>query len=447
MHKFKKLMHLIRDRFMQLSSISFYGFKALDRIAEVQFSKSQTSIIFGGNGSGKTTFLKLINAALSKNEVELTKNKVVHISISYYDEDDDSEHLVSIPSIYEIEDSPLKWRYDWTAFDDSKLCSIRSLSLGVDRGVALQTEVHPGDIYRFLVERGKLEITRQRMTNIADELADYLKLQSTVRRRNRVRRSELQLERDHALLNTINTSHIEDLLVERYDAAKDYASHQIQNALFETLAIAIDTDANKSAATQFPSDLGEQIVAGKNRIIEALEEGGENNFKSRIIRALVNVSTPKDVAPVIENPILSQLIWNMIKELKVEKQLLYSINVLVDTLNYFLGEGKEIVINGQGVKVEYEGDLFSIDSLSSGERQLFTFLSLVVIDGRDRDILLIDEPEISLNATWQRKLVKLLEELAPRTQIILASHSPIVAKGQPSSLVELKPRKLTQNDL
>lgn len=430
---------------MQLRSIAFYGFKAVGRLAEVQFSDSQTSIIYGGNGSGKTTFLKLINAVLSKNEVELTKNKVVHISVTYRVEGHDN--TVSIPSVYEItEDAPLKWRYDWTDFDISRLSNSRSLSLGVDRGVALQTEVHPGDIFRFLTERGKLEVSRQRLTNIAEELADYLKLQSTVRRRNRVRRSELQLERDHALLNTINTSHIEDMLVERYDAAKDYASHQIQNALFETLAIAIDPESSKSAAVPFPNDLGEQIVAGKDRIIEALQEGGDNNFKTRIIRALENISSAKDVAPVIENQILSQLIWNMIRELKVEKQLLYSINVLVDTLNYFLGEGKEIVINGQGVKVAYEGEMFSIDSLSSGERQLFTFLSLVVIDGRDRDILLIDEPEISLNATWQRKLVKLLEDLAPRTQIILASHSPIVAKGQPSSLVELKPRKLTSND-
>lgn len=430
---------------MQLKSIIFYGFKALDRIAEVQFSSSQTSIIFGGNGSGKTTFLKLISAVLSKNEVELTKNKVVQVLITYESGGDIS--LVSVPSVQNIGDDALtKWRYDWGEFDESELSSLRSLSLGVDRGVALQTEVHPGDIYRFLMDRVKLEISRQRLTGIAEELADFLKLQSTVRRRNRVRRSELQLERDHALLNTINTSHIEDLLVERYDAAKDYASQQIQSALFETLAVAIDTDANQRNVTQFPSDLGEQIVAGKNRIIEALQEGGENNFKSRIIQALEGISSSKDVAPIIENTILSQLIWNMIKELKVEKQLLYSINVLVDTLNYFLGEGKEIVITGHGVKVECEGEVFSIDSLSSGERQLFTFLSLVVIDGRDRDILIIDEPEISLNATWQRKIVKLLEELAPSTQIILASHSPIVAKGQPSSLVELKPRKLNSDD-
>jgi predicted ATP-dependent endonuclease of OLD family len=430
---------------MHLRSIAFYGFKAPDRIAEVHFSEAQTSIIYGGNGSGKTTFLKLINAVLSKNEAELTKNKVYHITITF------GSHMpydtVHIPAVHQLTDEAItKWNYEWNEFDDSLLTSYRSLSLGVDRGVALQTEVHPGDIYRFLIERAKLEVSRQKMTQIAEELADFLKFQSTVRRRNRAKRSELQLERDHALLNTINTSHIEDLLVERYDAAKDYASTQIQNALFETLAVAIDTDANKQAPNQFPSDLGIQIVAGKDRIIEALQEGGENNFKSRIIRALENITIPADVDPIIENPILSQLIWNMIKELKVEKQLLYSINVLVDTLNYFLGEGKEIVINGHGVKVQYEGEVFSIDSLSSGERQLFTFLSLVVIDGRDRDILLIDEPEISLNATWQRKLVKLLEDLAPTTQIILASHSPIVAKGQPSSLVELKPRKFGEND-
>jgi predicted ATPase len=132
----------------------------------------------------------------------------------------------------------------------------------------------------------------------------------------------------------------------------------------------------------------------------------------------------------------------MIKELKMEKQLLNSINILIETFNYFLGEDKKIDINSHGVRLLIRDEPYGIDALSSGERHLFTFLALVVTDARDRDFLIIDEPEISLNATWQRSLVKLLEDLAPDTQIILASHSPIIAKGQPSSLVELNPSEI-----
>ncbi|MCW5209732.1 ATP-binding protein, partial [Desulfobulbus sp. US1] len=48
---------------------------------------------------------------------------------------------------------------------------------------------------------------------------------------------------------------------------------------------------------------------------------------------------------------------------------------------------------------------------------------------------IIDEPEISLNAKWQRNLIPLLSELAPNTQIIVASHSPAIAKKYIKSLV------------
>lgn len=188
-----------------------------------------------------------------------------------------------------------------------------------------------------------------------------------------------------------------------------------------------------------PADLGTQIIAGKERIIEALVDGPENNFKQRVINILSGIKGLDDVHQITNNNILCQLIWNMIKELKLEKQLLNSINVFTDTFNGFLGDNKELSITPDGVYVKVNNDRFDIDTLSSGERHLFTFLALVVIVARDRSFLIIDEPEISLNPQWQRNLIGLLEELAPDTQIIVASHSPMLAKGKSKLLVELNP--------
>jgi predicted ATPase len=65
------------------------------------------------------------------------------------------------------------------------------------------------------------------------------------------------------------------------------------------------------------------------------------------------------------------------------------------------------------------------------------FLSLVLFEGAGRNILIIDEPEISLNIAWQRELLTLFGNLIPDTQIIVASHSPALVKGNPSYLTEL----------
>ena len=81
----------------------------------------------------------------------------------------------------------------------------------------------------------------------------------------------------------------------------------------------------------------------------------------------------------------------------VEKQLLNSINTLIETFNNYLIGDKRLIVNTNEIYVEIDGYPRTIDVLSSGERHIFTFLSLIVIACRDRDILIIDEPEISLN--------------------------------------------------
>ncbi|MNP51398.1 hypothetical protein D3C76_1457130 [compost metagenome] len=129
----------------------------------------------------------------------------------------------------------------------------------------------------------------------------------------------------------------------------------------------------------------------------------------------------------------------MVDELQVEKQLLSSINHLIDTFNKFLIGGKKLEIVGNQLKILVRRSEHSVDYLSSGERHILTFLALVVTVGRGRNFLIIDEPEISLNIKWQRILMNVIQELVPLTQIIVATHSPIISKDTVDSLVKLEP--------
>jgi len=70
------------------------------------------------------------------------------------------------------------------------------------------------------------------------------------------------------------------------------------------------------------------------------------------------------------------------------------------------------------------GASFSFDGLSSGQKEIIATLFLVWFTTQHRPaIVLIDEPELHLNAEWQRIFVHKLAELAPRNQYILATHS------------------------
>lgn len=430
----------------RLEKIRFIGFQSKDLEATVRFSNSQTSIIYGDNGSGKTTLLKLIHAVLSKDEATLLKENVKGIEISFVDEMDERHHI----EITKEEDLigggiNATQAFNWKEFDNSGLSRTRSLSMGVDRGTTIQpAQVEGSDIFRYLVGASEVKLDRTASQTLSENLASFLNRAGVLRTRTRsimrTKNNDLQLHREHAFLQSVNMSNIEMLLTERYRIARDYASAQIQNALFDTLAVAIDSENEKPQTIQLPLDLATQIAEGKERIIEALKDGPDNESKNKIIGILTELQIQDGT--LTNNPILGQLLWNMTKELKIEKQLLNAINQFVETFSSFLGEQKKIEITKQGVQLIVRGNKLNIDALSSGERHLFTFLALVVIDARERDFLIIDEPEISLNANWQRQLIPLLQDLASDTQIIVASHSPILAHKRPSSLVELKPTEL-----
>ncbi len=71
-----------------------------------------------------------------------------------------------------------------------------------------------------------------------------------------------------------------------------------------------------------------------------------------------------------------------------------------------------------------QGLNFTFDGLSSGQKEIVSTLFLIWHSTRARPALvLIDEPELHLNAEWHRDFVLQLHKLAPHNQYILATHS------------------------
>lgn len=72
-------------------------------------------------------------------------------------------------------------------------------------------------------------------------------------------------------------------------------------------------------------------------------------------------------------------------------------------------------------------DSFSFDGLSSGQKEIISTLFLIWKNSRNfNGIVLIDEPELHLNAEWHRSFFNKLEELAPHNQYIIATHSETI---------------------
>jgi len=426
---------------MRIEKIEFNGFKADDRIATVDMSAKNVTVIFGDNGCGKTTFLKAINSFLSQDDEALLAIGIRSINCDV--QDGDKEIRVSVVLS--------EHGYDWASFDESPLSNSKSLSLGVERGISTQSmKVEPDVLLDFFMhpkwqsqffarERG-ISYSRKMIIELSEELSYFLRRKNAVRNRNR--RPEIDFNKRHLYLQSIKIENIEELLLQRYRIARFTATKKIQSALFDTLSVAIDVE--NSSPRQFHPErqnLGPRILESKDRIIEALDDGEDNNFKTRIVNILGKINQKGELEKILEHSLLSELFQNMIDELEVEKLILSAINLLVERFNAYLIGDKKLVVNGQEVFVRIDGERHSVNELSSGERHILTFLALVLFEGQERNFLIIDEPEISLNIKWQRELMSIFSELLPKTQIIVASHSPALAKRNPDYLSKLLVRR------
>jgi len=97
----------------------------------------------------------------------------------------------------------------------------------------------------------------------------------------------------------------------------------------------------------------------------------------------------------------------------------------------FLKEGKkqiQVAEDGE-IKVKLSnGKLSNVFELSSGEKQIIIMIAHLIFeeDQKPSGVFIIDEPELSLHIAWQEIFVDSITEASPKTQFILATHSPSI---------------------
>ena len=73
-----------------------------------------------------------------------------------------------------------------------------------------------------------------------------------------------------------------------------------------------------------------------------------------------------------------------------------------------------------------DGRKVPVDSLSSGQLELFAlFGALMLVRFRD-GLLVIDEPELHLDPQWHALMVRAIRRFLPSAQLLIATHSPKV---------------------
>lgn len=97
-----------------------------------------------------------------------------------------------------------------------------------------------------------------------------------------------------------------------------------------------------------------------------------------------------------------------------------------DSINRFLVNKRFEFTESGGFSFSCEGMPIKIEELSSGEKHIVALLGKVALAPAAGSIFIADEPELSLHLSWQRKLLLAIQDLSPDMQIIVATHAPAI---------------------
>lgn len=82
------------------------------------------------------------------------------------------------------------------------------------------------------------------------------------------------------------------------------------------------------------------------------------------------------------------------------------------------------------IKILDEDSIIRENDLSDGEKQILSIFSKLYFKEKKDIILLIDEPEISLNINWQKELIPNIVKSGKCSLIVATTHSPFIFQNE-----------------
>ncbi len=92
----------------------------------------------------------------------------------------------------------------------------------------------------------------------------------------------------------------------------------------------------------------------------------------------------------------------------------------------FKSTGKHVEIKGSKFNVVSNGLVIPLEALSSGEKKILLILFRVFLLDDKEAVVLLDEPENSLDVSWQFELINILVKLNSNAQFFISTQSPSI---------------------
>lgn len=439
--------------------ISFSAKKVFEYLDISLKFNEDLSIIVGGNGSGKTTGIRLMQSILTPSIQELVSIPFAEISLTFSWENKIREVAVKKKS---------ELIFECTGFSPFII------------------EKNKLDEFEYLIKNDRLDIRdwQYRIDLDSNELLHFMGSLPSPIFIGLDRRNEDPFFRN---VNENYTFRHKKMMNEKYKDIDDRDSYKgnlgislheteilVQNlyrrlrSIGDNLSIRLQKELIKSSLdfrdfditelTSFNKDIPRKILERKDEIKEALKNVTSNDKEiekklNNLLEKLEKIfkEDSKDGIPlemlvnitkinILEN--IASIIDDHNSKLKDQFRF---INKYLDIVNFFFkNSSKSIQVNevGQLTVKKPNSKTTGIDALSSGERHIVVIFANAMFNKMKKtsnNILIIDEPELSLHIRWQEKFIEqLLDATENKSQIILATHSPDIVGDYETNCIPIK---------
>lgn len=138
--------------------------------------------------------------------------------------------------------------------------------------------------------------------------------------------------------------------------------------------------------------------------------------------------------------VLSTYVDDSEKKLSTLDELAKKIELLLTKINTKFNHKRLVVDQSAGmILYDEHNKQIELDDLSSGEQHELVLMFDLLFNTKENSLILIDEPEISLHISWQRKFLDDLIDIIKLTNVdvIIATHSPNIVEGHDELMIEL----------
>jgi energy-coupling factor transporter ATP-binding protein EcfA2 len=397
---------------------------------------SKLLILYGNNGAGKTTILQMIFNLLSsenkkgyKTELANTKFKKLSILLSngfiitaYRKNNLIGEYSLSLKDhnniIIDIPCSVISERNEFIVRNDNNgfegvnefLDIINKINLSIhyladDRKIKSNISMIVDD------EHNQVDISQLPLEYLLERESDResFSLNDTFLI-IAIQRVEKWFEKQASIGNTIGQNDIQEIYFNLIENLLDDKKDSIGN--------------NKSKINK--KDILKKLENLNIRNQEFMIYNLSLDYKLDKYMELINKITDDKLETI--SGTINPYIEGIEKKLNAIEDTKKIINTFITVLNqYYTGKELTFSINN-GLKINSiynDKETLTPTMLSSGEKQLLLLFCNTITAREQASIFIIDEPELSLNVKWQRKLIDSLLSFSEGSsiQFILASHS------------------------